>query len=81
MQDTMGSRGDLLLAFQNVPTYPQEGYIFIRSRNVKDGTFTVWNGIGCRKYIPIEAFGVNITENVIYQIGDTRILEVINEDS
>ena len=79
-QDTQGSRGDLLLAFQNVPAYPMEGYIFVRSRNVKDGTFTVWNGIGCRKYIPFYHFGVDINENVIYQVGDTRLLEVINEN-
>ncbi len=56
---------------------PELGYIFITSRNAKDGEFSLWAGAGLRAYVPLEFFGVDMDKNIIYQSGDSRLLEVL----
>jgi len=70
-----GWRADLSVAFRRVPI-SFKGYVFVRSRNIKDGTFTVWNGVGCRKYINPEEYGIDWNKNIIYQKGDSRLIWV-----
>jgi len=51
-------------------------YVFVRERNVWDNEFAVWSGVGCRRYVTPESYGIDIDENIIYQSGDARVLEV-----
>lgn len=79
--DFLGSRLGWSLEPKHAALFRQtftasEMYVLVRSRNVEDGTFVIWNGIGCRKYTPPEAYGINWDENIIYQKGDTRLIWV-----
>lgn len=71
--EVMGINREL---YKDPKLFPLEGYIFVRSRNAWDGTFTVWNGIGCRKYMKPETYGIDWNENIIFQSGDSRVLGV-----
>ena len=51
-------------------------YLFVRERNAWDNLFTVWAGVGCRRYVTPESYGIDIDENIIYRVGDARVLEV-----
>lgn len=55
---------------------PEEGYFFLTDRNIYDGTVTLWTGPGQRKHVPISLFVDDPNENIIYQVGDSRVLEV-----
>ncbi|KKM82191.1 hypothetical protein LCGC14_1322160, partial [marine sediment metagenome] len=55
---------------------PEEGYFFLNSRNIQDGTVTLWTGAGQRKQVPISLFVDDPNENIVYQSGDSRVLEV-----
>ena len=75
--EKLGYRDDLIGTLVRKPMDLESGYVFVRSSNVQDGTFTVWNGVGCRKYVdPMEYYGININENIIYQKGDARVIWV-----
>jgi uncharacterized membrane protein len=75
--ETIGIRADLNVAlFRDPFKVPKGVYIFVRSRNIKDGTFTVWAGVGRRKTVKPEEYGINWNEGIIYQSGDARIVEV-----
>ena len=77
MGEVLGWRDDLNGALERrKPT----GYVFVRSRNIQDGTFTVWNGVGCRRYVEPEYYGIDWDKNIIYQKGDARVIWVIPED-
>jgi len=71
----MGPRSDLNIALPKAPQ-PLEGYIFVRSRNARDGTFSVWKDIGQKKYWPLEDFGVTEDSIVIFQSEDAKVLRV-----
>ncbi len=55
---------------------PEEGYFFLTDRNIKDGTVTLWTGAGTRKRVPISLFVDDVNRNVVYQVGNSRVLEV-----
>lgn len=71
--EKIGERPDINWGLLKRPVQ-LEGYVFVRSRNIKDGTLTIWNGIGLRKFVKPEAYGINWEENIIYQSGDARVL-------
>lgn len=70
MIQKIGDRPDINRA---LPRQPQD-YIFVRSRNVQDGTFTIWSGIGLRRFVTPENYGIDWNENIIYQSGDARVI-------
>lgn len=51
-------------------------YMFLRSRNIEDGTITVYHDIGCKRFVPIELLGISINESVVYQSGSARVLRI-----
>lgn len=64
---------------RSLPKRPDEqelsGYLFLRSRNVQDGTFCVWSDVGLRRFAPIgEYLPPNVS--VIYQVGDAQVLQI-----
>lgn len=75
MGEIVGYHSDINRALQKVGLWPT-GYVFIRSRNIEEGYLTTWNGPGCRRFVKPEEYGVDFNENIIYQSGDARILEV-----
>jgi len=52
------------------------GYAFINSRTTQDRLFTLWSGPGCRTRVTPESLGVDIDKNIIYQIGDARVIRL-----
>jgi len=75
--ELVGWRDDLHVAFVRRPFEVHGIHVFIRTWNVQEGTFTVWNGVGCRKYVdPMEYYGIDINENIVYQKGDARVIWV-----
>jgi len=70
--EKVGQRPDINLGLQN----NTEGYVFIRGRNIQDGTFTIWNGVGLRKFVKPEVYGINWDENIIFKSGDSRVIWV-----
>jgi len=70
--EVVGWRDDLHIALRREPTEIYGIYVFIRSENTKTNMFTVWNGVGCRKYVdPIEYYGIDPnTVEVIYTTGN-----------
>jgi len=76
--EKIGSRAEISDTFHRYENLmlPPPYYVFIRERNVWDGKVNVWSGIGCREFFPIEKYGININENIIYQVGGARVLEV-----
>ena len=59
---------------QDLTTYP--AYMFVRSRNIQDGTLTVWRDIGIRGYVPVEDFNVDWNKNIVFQSGDARVIKI-----
>lgn len=77
LDEVVGWRGDLNIMLGDSPIPLKDGYMFIRSGNAQDGTFTTWIGVGCRKYVdPKEYYGIDINSNIIYQSGDARVIKV-----
>jgi uncharacterized membrane protein len=77
MGERTGWRNDLNIALTRKPTPAKMGYVFVRSQNVRDGTFTIWFGVGRRIYIdPEEHYGINWNENIVYQSGESRVIWV-----
>jgi len=75
--EVIGYRGDINRPLRQLGIWPAEGsYIFIRSRNVEERYLTLWNGTGCRRFVDPAKYGVDWNENVVYQSGDARVLEV-----
>jgi len=73
--EKVGQREDLNWALPKTPV-PLRGYIFVRSRSTQDGTLTIWNGVGCRRFVDPSVYGIDFDENVIFQSGDSKVLEV-----
>jgi uncharacterized membrane protein len=76
----VGWRPDLHASLHRDGYKPTQGYVFVRSRNVKDGVFTVWNGVGRRKVMSPEVYGIDWSENVVYQSGESRLIKVRGEE-
>lgn len=76
MGEVLGWRDDINRALERTPGKVPNGYVFVRSRNIEEGTFTNWNGIGCRRSVSPEEYGINWDENIVYQSGDSRVVEV-----
>lgn len=75
--EKIGWRNDLHVPLTRNPTPVTFGYAFIRSRNIQEGTFTIWYGVGRKKYIdPKEYYGIDWDENIIYQSGNARIIKI-----
>lgn len=73
--EVVGWRNDLDAALGRTSFNLTNAYVFVRSRNIQDGTFTAWGGVGLRKYVdPLEYYGINMSENIIYQSGEARVL-------
>ena len=80
MGERVGWRDDLHVALTRNPTPINIGYVFVRSRNIKDGTFTVWFGIGRKKQVdPREHYGIDWDKNIIYQSGNARVIKMGSE--
>jgi uncharacterized membrane protein len=86
--------GSYLIEERIGPQYPQgnvnlvidkdtkkvTGFIFLRSRNVEDETFTVWTDIGMRSYRPYENyFPENGVGEVIYRSGSSFLIKITGE--
>jgi len=77
VEEKVGKRPDISRAFPKFSYELQKpSYAFVRSRNMRDGSFTIWNGVGCRKYVRPEEYGIDPNKNIVYQVGDARVLEV-----
>lgn len=77
LEETLGWRiNSLHAAIRSKPFEAHEMYVLVRSRNIQDGTFTTWNGVGCRRYADPEEYGINWNENIVYQSGDSRVIWV-----
>lgn len=73
--EVVGWRDDLHVALRREPVEVYGVYVFVRSRNIQDGTFTAWNGVGCRKYVdPMEYYGFDWDDNIVYQKGGSRVI-------
>jgi uncharacterized membrane protein len=74
--EAVGWRDDLNVAlFRDVYTV-HNCYVFVRSRNVRDGTFTIWNGVGCRRAVDPLDYGIDWTKNIVFQSGDARVIRI-----
>lgn len=77
MGEVVGWRDDLHANLTRYPIVVHEIYVFVSSRNIQDGTFTAWNGIGRRRYVdPRTHYGIDWNENIVYQKGDSRVIWV-----
>ena len=76
-----GYRPDLVRAFYKashlMPRPPW--YALIRERNVADGKVVIYDGIGQRDYYPIARYRIDINKNILYQVGDARVIYVDNK--
>jgi len=70
-----GPRNDLYLSLPKTPR-PLEGYIFVRSRNTWDGTFTVWKDIGQTSTYPLKDFYAGPNADVVFQSGDAKVIKI-----
>jgi len=73
--ESMGHHEDVVWGLPS-RIVPLKGYAFIRSRNIRDGTFVIWNGIGLRRFVPIEDYGIDPNKNIVYQVGDARVVHI-----
>jgi len=76
MGEEVGWRDDLNAALFRDVYKVHDCYVFVRTRNVQDGVFTVWNGIGCRKVVEPADYGIDWNQNIIYQSGQARVIYV-----
>jgi len=78
INEKVGYRPDLLRAWYRhshlMPKPPW--YVFIRERNIQDGTVIIYTGIGQRDHYPFSRFGIDINKNIMFQVGDARIIYV-----
>jgi len=76
--ERIGYRPKELYAFHKYPNLTMDPpyFVFLRERNIRDGTVVIWAGIGQRLHFPFERYDINIDENVVYQTGNARVLEV-----
>jgi hypothetical protein len=69
--EKVGLRGDI-----NWPLPNRGDYLYVRSRNMRDKAFTIWNGVGCRRQVTPEDLGIDWNKNIVYQSGDAKVLEL-----
>lgn len=76
MGERVGWRDDLHVALTRNPTPLKMGYVFIRSRNIEDESFTIWYGIGRKKQIDPREYGIDWNRNIVYQSGNARVIKM-----
>lgn len=78
INEVTGYRPDLLRAFYKhshlMPKPPW--YAFIRERNIQDGGVVIYKGIGLRDHYPFSRFNIDVEKNIVYQVGESRIIYV-----
>lgn len=74
--EDIGWRDDLNVSLFRDVSILHNCYVFVRTRDIKDGQFMVWDGVGCRIPIPPSKYGADWNKNIIYQQGDARVVWV-----
>ena len=81
INEKIGYRPDLLRAWYKhshlMPKPPW--YAFIRERNIQDGEVVIYMGIGQRDHYPFDKFDMDVDKNIIYQVGEARVIYVTPE--
>lgn len=75
--EKIGLRGDLNWSLSKTGRALDCSYVYIRSRNVEEDYFTVWWGIGLRRYISPEEFDIDWDKNIVFQSGDARVIKYV----
>lgn len=55
-------------------------YVFLRERNIQDNSVAIWTGVGGRRYSPLADYGVDPNKNIIYQVGEARVIRIDGGD-
>lgn len=76
--EVIGLRGDINWALPKTPREleVQSKYLYLRSRNIEEGYVVTWWNIGLRRYWPLEDFGIDPNENIVFQSGDARVIKL-----
>jgi hypothetical protein len=74
--ERMGPMGPQVDKLVQIPKTPRqiEGYVFVRSRNTRDGALTSWADIGCRKQHSFEEWQLDFEHDIVFQYGNSYVL-------